>query len=517
MFADHLHHLRAVRLLDSIILRAGISMISPELITRIRHLFYAEHWKIGTIAAELDLHHQTIRQAVETDRFHRTQVLRPTKADPYIEFIQATLQQYPRLRATRIYQMLVVRGYTGGITQLRLLVARLRPQPREAFLRLRSFPGQEAQADWAHFGEVTIGTARRRLSCFVLTLSYSRALFLEFFFDQTLENFLRAHVDAFRDWGRSPRIVLYDNLRSAVLERLGDAIRFHPRLLELAAHYHFQPRACAPARGNQKGRVERAIQYVRDSFFAARPFTTLEDFNRQALVWRDQIAHRRSWPGGDSRKVAEAFEEEKPFLLTLPVHPFDTDLVRPIRSGKTIYVRFDLNDYSIPPRLVGRTLTLVVSSTTIRLLDGTTEVASHPRSYNRHQLILDPAHQDALLEEKRKAFASTAGSRLASAIPESEELLHAAFQRGESPQRQTRLLLGLLDDYGTSELRAAIREALQRQTPRASSVAFILQKRWRSQKRKPIVSVAPSRLDLIDIHVQPHAADIYDELSESED
>ena len=126
-------------------------MISPELITRIRHLFYAEHWKIGTIAAELDLHHQTIRQAVETDRFHRTQVLRPTKADPYIEFIQATLQQYPRLRATRIYQMLVVRGYTGGITQLRLLVARLRPQPREAFLRLRSFPGQEAQADWAHF------------------------------------------------------------------------------------------------------------------------------------------------------------------------------------------------------------------------------------------------------------------------------------------------------------------------------------------------------------------------------
>ena len=138
-------------------------MISPELITRIRHLFYAEHWKIGTIASELDLHHQTIRQAVETDRFHRTRVLRPTKADPYIEFIQATLQQYPRLRATRIYQMLVVRGYTGGITQLRLLVARLRPQPREAFLRLRSFPGQEAQADWAHFGEVTIGTARRRL------------------------------------------------------------------------------------------------------------------------------------------------------------------------------------------------------------------------------------------------------------------------------------------------------------------------------------------------------------------
>ncbi len=172
-------------------------------------------------------------------------------------------------------------------------VARLRPEPREAFLRLRSFPGQEAQADWAHFGEVRIGSARRRLSCFVLTLSHSRALFLEFFFDQTLENFLRGHVDAFADWGGVPRIVLYDNLRSAVLERHGNPIRFHPRLLELAAHYHCQPRPVAPVRGNQKGRVERAIRYVRDSYFAARPFTTLEDFNRQARAWRDEVAHRR--------------------------------------------------------------------------------------------------------------------------------------------------------------------------------------------------------------------------------
>lgn len=488
-------------------------MIAPELITSIRQLYYAEHWKIGTIAAELGLHQETVRGALETDRFNRAQVLRPTKADPYMDFIRATLEQYPRLRATRLYQMLTARGYTGSIIQLRRLVARLRRQPKEAFLRLRSFPGEQAQADWAHFGEVTIGGARRRLSCFVLTLSHSRALFLEFFFDQTLENFLRGHVDAFHDWGSSPRVVLYDNLRSAVLDRLGDAIRFHPRLLELAAHYHFQPRACAPARGNEKGRIERAIRYVRDSYFAARPFTTLEDFNRQALVWRDEVAHRRPWPGGDCRTVQDAFEEEKPYLLPLPVHRFDTDLVHPIRSGKTIYVRFDLNDYSIPPSLVGRTLTLVASATTVRLLDGSMEVASHRRSYDRHQLILDPAHQQALIEEKRKALGSTAGSRLATAVPESEQLLQAAFQRGESVRRQTQLLLGLLDDYGAAELRAAIREALDRQTPRASSVAFILQKRWRSQKRRPVLPVAPSRVELADIHIQPHSSQIYDDLS----
>jgi hypothetical protein len=112
---------------------------------------------------------------------------------------------------------------------------------------------------------------------------------------------------------------------------MGEVIRFHPRMLELAAHYHFQPRACAPARGNEKGRVER---FVRSSFFAARPFTTLNDFNRQALEWRDRIAHQRQWPGGDGRTVADVFYEEKSMLFHLPLHDFDTDLVRPIRSGK---------------------------------------------------------------------------------------------------------------------------------------------------------------------------------------
>jgi transposase len=243
-------------------------MIDAELVTKIRNLYYGEHWKIGTIAAELGLHHQTVREALETDRFNRARKLYRSNVDPYIDFIRLTLDQHPRLRATRIYQMLVVRGYTGSVVQLRRVVRHLRPPSKEAFLRLKTFPGQEAQTDWAHFGEVQIGGAKRRLSCFVITLSYSRALYLEFFFDQRLENFLTGHVHAFKDWGHCPRILLHDNLKAAVVDRTGDVIRFHPRMLELAAHYHFQPRACAPARGNEKGRVERAIQFVRSSFFA---------------------------------------------------------------------------------------------------------------------------------------------------------------------------------------------------------------------------------------------------------
>lgn len=493
-------------------------MIDQETHAKIRHFFFAEHWKIGTIAREFGLHPDTVRKAIESDCFNRERALRPRATDPYVEFIRTTLEKYPRLRATRIYHMIRDRGYTGSVIQLRRVVAPLRPIAKEPFLRLRTFPGEQAQVDWAHFGEVIVGRARRRLSCFVITLSYSRALYLEFFFDQTIENFLRGHVHAFEAWTGQPRIILYDNLRSAVLERRGDQIHFHPRLLDLCAHYHFAPRPCQVRASNQKGRVERAIRYIRESFFAARSFTMLEDFNQQAILWRDQVAHRRPWPGNDSRTVEQAFEEEKPRLLPLPTHPFETDLVLPIQARKTIYVRFDLNDYSIPPDAVGRALVLVASQSTVRILDGSKEIARHRRCYDRHQLVLDPVHQEALLKEKRKALGSTPGGRLASAVPESEALLDAAFARGESARSQTTQLLRLLEDYGANELRMAIRQALQRNTPRASSVAFLLRKRRQSPGRaRPFPVDLNRRPDLAILEVQPHDLETYDDLSRSND
>jgi transposase len=199
-------------------------MIDDQQIADIRRLFHAEHWKVGTIASELGLHAETVKSALHVERFRRGPSTRSKLTDPYLDFIRQTLERYPKLRATRIFQMVQSRGYSGSVYQLRRLVAGLRPVSREAFLRLSMLPGEQGQADWAHFGEVTIGRAKRRLSCFVITLSYSRALWLEFFFDQTLESFLLGHVHAFNDWHGVPRTILYDNLRSVVLDRHHDAV-----------------------------------------------------------------------------------------------------------------------------------------------------------------------------------------------------------------------------------------------------------------------------------------------------
>jgi transposase len=489
-------------------------MIDAEMRVKIRRYFYAEHWKVGTIAQALGVHPDTVRRAVEVERFHRAEQLRSSKLDPYVGFVRQTLETHPGLCATRLEQMLRERGYRGSARNLRRAVARLRPQHHEAFLRMQVFAGEQAQVDWASFGTVMIGRARRALSCFVMTLSWSRALYLEFFFDQTMESFLRGHVNAFQSFSGVARIHLYDNLKSAVLERHGNQIHFNPRLLELAGHYHFEPCPCQVRAGNQKGRVERAIRFVRDSFWAARTFTTLEECNRQALRWRDEVAHQRPWPDDRDRTVAEVFAEERPRLLPLPLHAFDTDRIVAVRAAKTIYVRFDDNDYSIPPEAVGRELMLAASDTEVRILDGTREIARHRRSYNRQQLVLDPAHQQALLGIKRKARESTRNGRLEVAVPESAQLLENAFAAGESAAQQTTQLLELLDRYGEKALRHAVHEAIERNTPRASSVAFLLRQSHRTAPLPLDLSRHPQAQNL---NVRPHDLETYDELAHNRD
>ena len=140
--------------------------------------------------------------------------------------------------------------------------------------------------------------------------TWSRQIFLRFYLNQRMESFLRGHVAAFNAWGALPRVLLYDNLKSAVLERRDDAIRFHPTLLALSAHYRFEPRPVAVARGNEKGRVERAIRYIRDNFFAARQWTAIDDLNAQADAWCAGPAANRPCPEDRSMTVSAAFAQE---------------------------------------------------------------------------------------------------------------------------------------------------------------------------------------------------------------
>ena len=482
---------------------------------RIRRLFYAEHWKIGTISAELGVHHDAVRHAIESDRFVSPGALvRPTMLDPYKALVGKILEEHPRLRATRIFEMLRSRGFAGSVVQLRRYIAGVRPRRAEAFLRLQTLPGEQAQVDWGHFGKLQVGSAKRTLWCFVFVLAWSRAMYARFMLDATLEAFMRGHVLAFEALGGVPREILYDNLKSVVLERVGDHIRFHPRILDLAGYYCFAPKPCAPYRGNEKGKVERLIQYLRHSFFAARRFSSVDDLNAQLQRWIAEVAHVRCAPGhADGQSVAELLTDEQPRLLPLPEHPMSCGRVLGAASGKTPYVRFDLNDYSIPHTLVKKPLTLVAEEHAVRVLDGDTEVARHARSYDRGKIVEDARHIAELARDKRRAHDLRGRDRLRSACSHADALLNALALRNEHIGGHTTRLLQLLDRYGAVELDRAIAEALSRGSPSAASVAHLLDQWARARKAPPPLDpVLPADPRVRDLRVTPHALGRYDEL-----
>jgi transposase len=492
-------------------------MIPPDLRTRIRRLFFAEHWRVGTIAAELGVHHDAVRRAIEAERFIRSDTMvRPSMLDPYKAFLAETLEQHPRLRATRLFEMARDRGYHGSVVQLRRHVARIRPAPRtEAYLRLHTLPGEQAQVDWGHFGTIRVGHAKRALSCFVMVLSWSRAMFARFALDQTLESFMRGHVEAFSALGGVPRSILYDNLKSVVLERAGDHIRFNEAMLFFAGHYHFAPKPCAPYRGNEKGKVERTIQYLRDGFFAARRFGSVQDLNAQLAAWIERTAHARKVPGDpEGRLVHAALEEERPRLLALPEHPWDCHTTRSVVSGKQPYIRFDRNDYSIPHDLVGKPLVLAATEEEVRITNGSHVFAKHARSYDEKQVIEDSAHIEELAREKRRAHELRGRDRLRAACPSADPFIEALAVRGEHLGGQVARLLKLLDRVGPAELEAALKDALGRGAVGAASVAHVLEQRARARKILPALDVVlPADPRVRDLRVTPHALDSYDALA----
>lgn len=494
--------------------------LTPETEAEILRRHFADHWPAGTIATQLKLHRDSVvRVLTQAGLPTLNRIERPSAIDPYLPFIRETLTQFPRLRASRLYRMVKDRGYPGKPDHFRHLIARHRPRPKaEAYLRLATLPGEQCQIDWGHFGHLEIGQAKRPLMAFVAVLSWSREIFLRFYLGAHMENFLRGHVDAFTAWGGVPRVALYDNLKSAVLERQGSVIRFNPTLLALAGHYRFDPRPVAVARGNQKGRVERAIRYIRDAFFAGRGFNGIDDLNAQATAWTSGPARERRCPEDESLTVGAAFAQEQARLLDLPGDTFPTDEVKAVSAGKTPYVRFDLNDYSIPHDCVSRTLTVVANLGSVRILAGQAVIATHPRSFDRGQQVELPEHIESLVEHKRAAHAHRGTDQLINLIPASRALLTQATERGEPLGRTVRALSELLDAYGVTELTAAIAEAMARDVPHPNAVRLALERRRQIREEPPPVAVAlPEHVKRRDVPVRPHALDGYDQLLENDD
>ena len=211
----------------------------------------------------------------------------------------------------------------------------------------------------------------------------------------------------------------------------------------------------AVARGNEKGRVERAIRYVRESFFAARPFVDLADLNAQARTWAGGPAADRRWPEDARLSVRQAFDAERGGLLALPEREFALGERVAVSVGKTPYVRFDLNDYSVPHTHVRRTLAVLADEQWVRVLDGVSELARHRRCWDRDAQVEDDAHVQRLVDHKRAARQHRACDRLAQAAPAASLLLQRAAERGHNLGSITAALMRLLQRWGAAALQVS--------------------------------------------------------------
>ena len=276
-------------------------MIDYETYSRIKHLHLQKGLTAMQISRELALDERTVKLWIAAKQFTpRKSVIRPSLLDPYKDTVVKMIESY-QYTAQQVYQRIQEEGYTGGYTVVKKFVRKIRPNKKKAFLTLAFAPGECAQVDWGSYGTVRVGETTRRLSFFVMVLCYSRQLYVEFTVSQTMEHFLACHQNAFAAFGGVPARIMVDNLKSAVLKHgVGEAPVFNPRYLDFAKYHGFGISACGVAKGNEKGRVENGVGYVKKNFLAGAELPDFAALGPAARIWLDTIANVRIH--GESRQ-----------------------------------------------------------------------------------------------------------------------------------------------------------------------------------------------------------------------
>jgi len=484
----------------------------------IRRLGLVDRWPVSQIAEHLRLDRKTVRRALEQETYAPRKECppRPSVLEPYKPYLRERLEKFPKLTAPRLLEEIRGQGYARGITILKDYLQEIRPPKTNAFLSLKFAPGESAQVDWTRCGFIPVGRHTRRLSCFVMVLSYSRLLYCEFTVGEHLEEFLRCHENAFRFFGGHPPEILYDNLRSVVLQRAGDEVRFNPRFMAFAGFYTFKPALCRRRAPHEKGRVESGIGYIKNAFLLGREFRHFDQVNPAASQWRDHVANLRLH-GTTRKRPVDLFQEESSLLVPLPDKPYDTSVVLPVKATVTFRVQFESNSYSVPPQFAGKQLTLKATPTEVRIYDKADLVASHARSLDKYGDFEKPEHARALLETRRRAANQRLVAQFLSLGALAEAYLNGLVHAQVNLYTHLARLLRLADTYGPQEVLQAIRAALSYEAFGAHYVENIL---YQDRLRRALPPQRPLHLandpEIRQAHVPERDLNLYDKLCDQE-
>jgi hypothetical protein len=337
-------------------------------------------------------------------------------------------------------------------------------------------------------------------------------IYIEFTLAQRKEEFYRGIVHALEFFKGSPRALIFDNLKAAVLNGSGRDACLHPEFLALCGYFRLQPIACERRDPESKGIVEGGVRYVKHNALAGRAgeLTRFEDYLVLAPQWRDQVANVRLHDTTRERPV-DRFQQECSLLRALPAIPFDTDLVVPAVVSPHARIEFDGNRYSAPPQVVRRPVTIRASRDLIRMLHEGQVIAQHVRCYERGQLIVSPDHRLAALTLRKRSRGTAMESEFDALGPEARQFhLHLKSQPVKTGVHLRRLM-SLARLYGTAELLAAIARALKLATYDAAYVENLLLAERRRRELPTPTLPNPRRRELIDeIELEPTDPALYD-------
>jgi transposase len=471
-------------------------MYSVEIYGRIRRAVLVEGKSERAVASEFGVARETVRKMLRyavPPGYRRKEPPKRPKLGPWLGVIDAILEDdknHPKKQrhtAKRIFERLrAEHAYTGGYTIVKDYVRQHKLRHQEMFVPLRHTPG-EAQAD---FGEalVIVGGEELKAHYFAIDLPHSDDCFIRAFPAETTEAFLEGHVQAFAYFGGVPTAILYDNTKLAVARILGDGSRQKTRTFaELQSHYLFAERFGRPAKGNDKGKVEGLVGYARRNFMVPIPRVgSWEELNERLL---EQCRERRARRlRGHQETIGERFERDRAAFLPLPASVYEACEKRVARVSSMSLVRYRANDYSVPTEYGHRDVLVKGYVHEVLIVCGSRVIARHRRSYEREDMVFDPLHYLALLEQKARALDQAAplvGWALPECFARLRRLLEARLNKGG--KREYVQVLRLLETFSLPEVEAAVLDALHLGTLGFDAVKHLLLCR---------IEQRPPRLDL---------------------
>jgi transposase len=485
-------------------------------VAEVLRLGLVEGVAVRAIAKRLHMARKTVRMILGRHRAPPRPAAEPRGSilDPYETAIRAVLDDTPEMLAPAVLERLRPLGYMGSVTILRDRLRLLRPHGhREAFLTLDFPPGEAMQVDWADFGFAVPGVARR-VSAFVAVLCYSRRLYIEFTFSQKMGTFLRCMERCLRFNTGTALVDIFDNMKTVVLAHTATATVFNPTFLDYARARGFAVRACNVRKGNEKGRVERPIGFVRRRFWLGRRIRDLLDLNTQAAKWRDDFANGRvhEVTGKVPQLVFE--HEEKRLLKPIPTTPFDTDDVEGTGVTKMFRVPFDRNRYSVPWRLASQQVLVRADDDFVSVFLETKQIAQHRRSWDIGQDIEHPSHKKDLLERKPRAAAAGALPPALLALGDLGRTYFKVLAAGSrSIHRETLRLIFLVEIFGAIATASAVREVMQTGHVGAEYVEYVMRHKRGLVPQPPPLRLGNEELDAISLP-EPDLS-VYDRLPSS--